>query len=95
MKNNNIEAKLIKRYLETEFPKQRIKFKSSKKRGTFKKGIIVSHTLTNNDDLKYPIHDKNNREILFMILFNILKDVFAGIEHSVIMTVMYDYLDIT
>lgn len=90
---DDIEREIVLRFLETEFPIKRLKFKP--KTRAFKKGIVIPHTLGEGNLMKYPLNEKYDREILFMIIHKIIKNVFMCIDPKDLSTIICEYLDIT
>ena len=90
---DQLDLGLIKGFIEETFPKKRVR--PTPKHRNFKRAIVIPATLNNGAPYIYQLSDKSNLDILFMQLYNILKEVFYGFHIDVINSALYEYLGIT
>lgn len=88
------EYELILRFVETNFPKKRIKLSSSIKKAKFKKCVIVPANLNGGSRYVYNVSDKSNIGVLFMMIYDIIKNAFYGFDIELLNSAIYEHLGI-
>lgn len=82
---------LVKEFVKDAFPKKRLRPGPKQK---FKRVIVIPPSLNDGTRYVYQLSDKTNLGILFMLLYDILKDVFYGFDIETLNTAIYEHLGI-
>lgn len=83
---------ILREFIKDTFIKKRVRL--SPKHRNFKRVIIIPPSLNDGVKYMYQLSDKTNIGILFMQLYEILKNVFYGFPIEVLNTAIYEHLGI-
>lgn len=83
---------MIREFVKDAFPKKRLRLHPKHK--NFKRVIVIPPSLNEGTTYVYQMADKTNLGILFMLLYDIVKDVFYGFDIESINTAIYEHLGI-
>jgi hypothetical protein len=86
------DYELVEWFVKTTFIKKRIKL--TRKTKQFKKCIVIPASLNEGQNYVYNLSDKTNLGVIFMMIYDIIKNTFSGFDTELLNSVIYKHLGI-